>query len=69
MAILQGAQNIRENSLGLLCEKIGNVAVSFRIEKLYMNMMFQKDLLDKLLQDRLKGRKRTKHKGRQLGGH
>ena len=34
-----------------------------------MNMMFQKDLLDKLLQDRLKGRKRTKHKGRQLGGH
>lgn len=42
-AILQGVQNIRENSLDLICEKIGNVTISFKIEKWYMKMMFQKD--------------------------
>lgn len=52
-----------------MCEKIGKVAVSFRIKKWYMNMIFQKELLGKFLQDRLKGRGETKTKEGQLGGH
>ena len=34
------------NTFTLICEKIGNVTVGFRTEKRYMNMMFQKDVLD-----------------------
>lgn len=33
MAVLHVVQNVRENSLDLICQKIGHITVSFKIEK------------------------------------